>query len=65
MHMKKSGIAKQGARLSEGDLVGFNSDTGNASGCHLHFEMWDPSGWYEGGRAKSPTKFLKSWDAYS
>lgn len=65
MHMKKKGIAKDGARVGTGDLVGFNSDTGNASGCHLHFEMWDPSGWYEGGRAKAPTKFLKSWDRYS
>ena len=65
MHMAKKGIAKQGQRLAAGDVVGFNSDTGNASGCHLHFEMWDPAGWYEGGKAKDPLKFLKSWDRYS
>ena len=31
-------------------------ETGNATGCHLHFEIWSAPGWYEGG------EFLRTVD---
>ncbi len=65
MHLEKRGRAKEGERLRTGAVLGRNSDTGNASGCHLHFEMWSPTGWYEGGDPRPPTKQLKKWDRYS
>ena len=29
--------------------IGQVGSSGNASGCHLHFEIWTAPGWYEGG----------------
>jgi murein DD-endopeptidase MepM/ murein hydrolase activator NlpD len=46
-------------------VIGRNSDTGNASGCHLHFEIWSSPGWYEGGRAIRPDKRVRRWDGWS
>ena len=38
--------AKQGQRVRTGERIGTVGDTGDASGCHLHFEMWSKPGWY-------------------
>jgi murein DD-endopeptidase MepM/ murein hydrolase activator NlpD len=65
MHMRKRGRPPQGSRVAAGEQIGIESDTGDASGCHLHFEIWTKPGWYEGGRAKSPTRALKRWDRWS
>ncbi len=54
MHMRKRGRPREGSRVAAGQRIGIESDTGDASGCHLHFELWTKPGWYEGGRAKSP-----------
>lgn len=65
MHLKKRDLPREGARIGTGEVVGLLGRTGNATACNLHFEMWDPPGYYEGGKAKPPTKHLKSWDRYS
>ena len=65
MHLSKRGRVKDGAKVRTGQRIGYNDDTGNASGCHLHFEMWSGPGWYEGGRPISPSKHLKRWDRWS
>jgi murein DD-endopeptidase MepM/ murein hydrolase activator NlpD len=65
MHMRKRGRPPQGSRFAAGQQIGIESDTGDARGCHLHFEIWTKPGWYEGGRAKSPTRALKRWDRWS
>ena len=65
MHMRKRGRPRQGSRVAAGEQIGIESDTGDARGCHLHFEIWTKPGWYEGGRAKSPTRALKRWDRWS
>jgi murein DD-endopeptidase MepM/ murein hydrolase activator NlpD len=38
-------------------------DTGNAWGCHLHFELWTAPGWYAGGEPFDPLPRLQRWDA--
>ncbi len=65
MHMEKRGRPKEGSRVRTGEMIGRESDTGDAQGCHLHFELWSAPGWYEGGHVLDPTKPLKKWDKWS
>ena len=64
MHLDRN-EARTGERVHTGELIGTVGDSGNASGCHLHFEIWTDPGWYEGGHAIDPLKFLRHWDRYS
>jgi murein DD-endopeptidase MepM/ murein hydrolase activator NlpD len=65
MHLRKASWAGKGTKLYAGQQIGRVGDSGNASGCHLHFEMWWPPGWYTGGKPFDPYPYLKSWDSYS
>jgi murein DD-endopeptidase MepM/ murein hydrolase activator NlpD len=40
-------------------------DSGNAQGCHLHFELWGAPGWYDGGDPFDPLPALQAWDSWS
>ena len=51
-------------KVAPGQLVGYAGNTGNASTCMLHFELWTGR-WYRGGRAVDPTPHLLNWDSYS
>lgn len=64
MHLERRGRPKAGDRVHTGERIGFTSDTGRASGCHLHFEIWSAPGWYEGGEPISPTRRLKRWQRW-
>jgi murein DD-endopeptidase MepM/ murein hydrolase activator NlpD len=63
MHMRKPGLPK-GTKVVAGQWVGSVGDTGNASGCHLHFEIWKGK-WYRGGYPLNPMPSLEAWDSYS
>jgi murein DD-endopeptidase MepM/ murein hydrolase activator NlpD len=64
MHMSGPPLVRKKQKLSPGQLVGYVGNTGNASTCHLHFELW-VGRWYRGGRAVNPYESLANWDSYS
>ena len=64
-HLKKKGRPKKGTRVKTGEQIGLNGATGNASGCHLHFELWSSPGWFNGGKALNATPKLRAWDTWS
>jgi hypothetical protein len=65
MHLAEPSAFRKGDRVYTGQRVGSVGQTGNARGCHLHFEMWGAPGWYEGGAAVDPLPSLMTWDGWS
>ena len=65
MHMRDTPLVRTGDKAATGRQLGRVGDTGRATGCHLHFEMWSSPGWYDGGAAFDPLPQLRKWDAYS
>jgi len=65
MHLTAPSPFRKGDRVYTGQEIGTVGDSGNAQGCHLHFEMWGEPGWYSGGRPMDPLPALRAWDAWS
>jgi murein DD-endopeptidase MepM/ murein hydrolase activator NlpD len=63
MHLRAPALVQEGERVLTGQPIGEVGDTGNAVGCHLHFEMWSAPGWYRGGHPLQPAPELKRWFA--
>lgn len=64
-HLAEPSPLHTGDTVRTGQSIGIVGETGDAQGCHLHFEMWSPPGWYEGGSPFDPLPYLEKWDAYS
>jgi murein DD-endopeptidase MepM/ murein hydrolase activator NlpD len=62
MHLRDRALVGKGAVLTTGQQIGFVGRTGDATACHLHFELWPAPGWYTGGQAVDPAPSLKAWD---
>lgn len=65
MHMKSAPMVERGQKVATGQQLGQVGETGRASGCQLHFELWSKPGWYSGGAAFDPLPRLKAWDGWS
>jgi hypothetical protein len=64
-HLAEPSALQAGETVRTGQPIGIVGDTGDAQGCHLHFEMWTAPGWYEGGSPIDPLPYLEAWDRYS
>jgi murein DD-endopeptidase MepM/ murein hydrolase activator NlpD len=65
MHLKTgSMLVRQGDQVNTGQPLAQVGSTGESSGPHLHFEIWDGP-WYHGGHPIDPLPLLQQWDAYS
>lgn len=62
MHLREPARVAKGQRVAAGERLGSVGDTGDATTCHLHFEMWSMPGWYEGGKPIDPAPSLHRWD---
>lgn len=51
-HLQKGLKVKSGHNVTEGQVLGYMSDSGNAYGAHLHFEVW------KDGVRINPTEYL-------
>jgi murein DD-endopeptidase MepM/ murein hydrolase activator NlpD len=61
MHLKAASPLKVGDTVTAGQPIGLVGDTGNADGCHLHFELWTAPGWYSGGHPRDAHDDLVAW----
>jgi murein DD-endopeptidase MepM/ murein hydrolase activator NlpD len=62
MHLKHRPRVHAGEKVETDQRIGSVGDTGNADGCHLHFELWTPPGWFAGGQPFDPLPRLELWD---
>lgn len=65
MHLAAPAAVKVGDELAAGQPVGLVGDTGRASGCHLHLELWKGNWQGVGGGSGTPIDplpTLKMWE---
>jgi murein DD-endopeptidase MepM/ murein hydrolase activator NlpD len=61
MHLRSRALVAAGAAVRAGQRIGAVGHTGDATGPHLHFEVWI-GGWYaHGGHPVDPLPFLRRW----
>jgi murein DD-endopeptidase MepM/ murein hydrolase activator NlpD len=64
-HLLHPALVHRGQHVRTGQKIGLVGQTGDATACHLHFELWSKPGWYKGGNVLNPTPLLKAWDKRS
>jgi murein DD-endopeptidase MepM/ murein hydrolase activator NlpD len=65
MHLAQPSAFSEDDKVFTGQQIGVVGDTGDATACHLHFEIWTAPGWYNGGHPIDPLPALQSWDSVS
>ena len=61
LHMQRPATVQPGDQVTAGQAIGRVGETGNASGCHLHFELWTAPGRFTGGSPRDPKPDLDRW----
>jgi len=64
-HLRRPASVREGQRVETGQPIGVVGETGDATACHLHFEIWTAPGWYAGGAPIDPLETLQAWDRLS
>jgi murein DD-endopeptidase MepM/ murein hydrolase activator NlpD len=62
-HLAARASVSKGQVVQPGQQIGIVGQTGNARGCHLHFELWLGK-YYRGGHPVDPLPYLQTYAGY-
>jgi murein DD-endopeptidase MepM/ murein hydrolase activator NlpD len=62
-HLATRGSVTKGQVVQPGQQIGIVGQTGDATACHLHFELWLGK-WYRGGHPVNPLPYLQTYAGY-
>jgi murein DD-endopeptidase MepM/ murein hydrolase activator NlpD len=62
-HLASRASVTKGQIVMPGQQIGIVGRTGDATACHLHFELWLGK-WYRGGHAVNPLPYLQTYAGY-
>ena len=62
-HLAARAAVTKGQVLQPGQQLGIVGQTGDATACHLHFELWLGK-WYRGGHPVDPMPYLQTYQGY-
>jgi murein DD-endopeptidase MepM/ murein hydrolase activator NlpD len=62
-HLATRAPVSKGQVVQPGQQIGTVGQTGNASACHLHFELWLGK-YYRGGHPVDPMPYLQTYQGY-
>jgi len=62
-HLATRASVTKGQIVQPGQQIGIVGQTGDATACHLHFELWLGK-WYRGGHPVNPMPYLQSYAGY-
>jgi murein DD-endopeptidase MepM/ murein hydrolase activator NlpD len=62
-HLAVRASVRKGQVVQAGQQIGIVGQTGDATACHLHFELWLGK-WYRGGHPVNPMPFLQTYQGF-
>jgi murein DD-endopeptidase MepM/ murein hydrolase activator NlpD len=62
-HLATRASVTKGQIVMPGQQIGIVGQTGDATACHLHFELWLGK-WYRGGHPVNPLPYLQTYAGY-
>jgi murein DD-endopeptidase MepM/ murein hydrolase activator NlpD len=62
-HLATRASVRKGQVVQPGQQIGIVGHTGDATACHLHFELWLGK-WYRGGHPVNPMPYLQTYAGY-
>jgi murein DD-endopeptidase MepM/ murein hydrolase activator NlpD len=61
-HLREPARVHPGQVVVTGQRLGDVGESGDATACHLHLELWTGPGWYSGGQPFDPWRSIQLWD---